>query len=209
MSKRRPEALSIHLGLAILVCLLGASCGSAEDPKPALSATLEQTAETAVLVVVDSLRRDHLMPYGYPLETSPHLARLAQDSLVFEDCVAVTTGANAGLASLLTGMNSQDHGVASLRHRGQQRLPASCSTLAEALHQEGWHTLAAVSLPQLRADISGLSQGFEVYLEPALHEGRMRTAQQTYFGALPALRQAMESGEPVFVMLHLADPSAP
>ena len=38
-----------------------------------------------VLVTVDTLRADHLGSYGYFRDTSPHLDRLASESLLFEN----------------------------------------------------------------------------------------------------------------------------
>src|SRR5262245_60495265 len=39
---------------------------------------------SVVLVVLDTVRRDHLTPYGYAKETTPRLLRFAQEGLLFE-----------------------------------------------------------------------------------------------------------------------------
>lgn len=41
-----------------------------------------------VIVLVDALRADHLSLYGYSRPTSPHLDRLAGESVVFEQARA-------------------------------------------------------------------------------------------------------------------------
>jgi len=163
---------------------------------------------TVIVIVLDSLRAEHLAAYGYELETTPHLATLVEEGVVFENHISVCTGANAGLASLLTGLDPAEHGVGSLRHRGQHRLPDSRDTLAEAFRSHGWATLAAVSLPQLRGDLSGLDQGFDHYLAPALEEGDRRTAEQTYFNARPELERLLREEHQVFALLHSADGGA-
>jgi arylsulfatase A-like enzyme len=37
-----------------------------------------------VVVVIDTLRADHLPPYGYGLDTAPFLSQLAKESVLFE-----------------------------------------------------------------------------------------------------------------------------
>ena len=55
----------------------------------ALLATLRATAPRAhrpnvVVILIDTLRRDHLPFYGYPKGTAPFLSRLAERGVVFE-----------------------------------------------------------------------------------------------------------------------------
>ena len=117
---------------------------------------------------IDGLRPDHLACYGAELDAMPSLTALAAESVVFEDHLAVCTGLNAGLASLCTGLHAREHGVGSLRDRGQQALAPSRTTLAERLRDTGWRTVAVLSSPQLAPALSGLGQGFEHVLTPGL-----------------------------------------
>lgn len=196
--------------------LLLAACGggSGGDPPPARETAGEAVpgpvrpdTRTAVLVVVESLGREHLACYGASRDVTPNLSLLAEEAIVFGDLVAVCTGANAGMATLLTGQGPARHGVCSLGHRGQQRLAEERVTLAEALGEAGWSTFAAVSMPQLGAELSGFDQGFDSYLAPGLHEGD-RDAESTWYNALPELRTLFAGDEPAFVLLQLADPGA-
>lgn len=198
-----------RLGLLLLLAACG---GEPTDPGTAREAArgpVSRDARTAVVVVVDGLHRERLRAYGSAVEAAPNLTALAAEAAVFDDAVAVSTGANAGLASLLTGQTPARHGVASLRDRGQQRLPATRYTLAEALAEAGWGTFAALSLPQLNGSFSGLDQGFATYLAPGLHERDRRDATTTWFNALPELRALLEAEGNAFVLLHLADLGAP
>lgn len=194
----------------ILLGLLLASCGGGADAEdaPAPIGRVARGTQTVVLVAVDGLRPEHLSPYGYGIETTPNLAALAQEAVVFTDYVACCTGINGALASLLTGLYPEEHGVGSLRHRGLHALAPSRTTLAELFRDAGWATFAAVSLPQLRPEISGLDQGFDHYLAPALFEGERRTAEQTVLGMRPALARVLSVSRPLFLFVHLADPEA-
>lgn len=201
--------------LATLAACGGGSEDAEETSRPAApvredlaQGEVRRDARTVILVVVDGLRRDHLKLYGAERETAPTLTYLASEGVVYEDAIAVTTGANGGLASLWTGATPFEHGVGSLRHRGQHRLGESQVTLAERLREEGWRTLGAVSLSQFDAALSGLDQGFERWYAPYLSERNLRDATATWFNAKPDLARLLKGDEPVFCALHFADPGA-
>ncbi|MHC4846564.1 MAG: sulfatase-like hydrolase/transferase, partial [Planctomycetota bacterium] len=74
------------------VWLLAPGCGPSEDTRPDL-----------VLVVVDTLRADHLSAYGYERPTSPGLDALARDGVVFLDNTAQSSWTLPSVASYMTG----------------------------------------------------------------------------------------------------------
>ena len=51
------------------------SCGTAPDPRP-----------NVVVIVIDTLRADHLSFYGYGEDTAPFIESLAAQGVVFETC---------------------------------------------------------------------------------------------------------------------------
>ena len=65
------------LPLFLTLALCTTACGSKPDP-PAL----------VLLIVVDTLRQDHLGCYGYERDTSPHIDRLAADGVRYDTTVA-------------------------------------------------------------------------------------------------------------------------
>ena len=92
--------------LAAPIALLAiAACEPDEPPQPSV-----------VLVVIDALRRDHLSLYGYAKETSPGLSRLAEESAVFERCLATSSWTKPSTLSLLSGLYPPSHGG----HRGRK-----------------------------------------------------------------------------------------
>ena len=64
-----------------------------------------------LLIVVDTLRADHLASYGYKRETSPNLDRLAEQGVVFESAFATSSWTLPAHASLVTGRYPHEHGA--------------------------------------------------------------------------------------------------
>ena len=195
-------------GIALAVALTAAlACAPADESPAGAPRPLDpgRGADTLIVLVVDGLRPDHLAAYGSTLDPTPELDALAKGALVFEDCVAACTGLNGGLASLLTGQYAQEHGVGSLRHRGQEALAEERTTLPEHLAALGWRTLALFASPQLDPSLSGLAQGCAEVRAPRLGEGGARTVEQVWLDGRPELVRALESDAPVFALLELAD----
>ncbi len=57
-----------------------------------------------VLVVMDTVRADHLSLYGYRRRTSPNLEAIAKESLVFDHAIASGNYSLPSHASLFTGL---------------------------------------------------------------------------------------------------------
>ena len=96
-----------------------------------------------ILVVADTLRKDHLNFHGYERETAPFLARLGREGAIFRDNVAQATWTKVSVPSILTGMYPLAHRVADMR----DRLPAAAVTLAEAYREAGYATVSYSSVP--------------------------------------------------------------
>jgi arylsulfatase A-like enzyme len=108
-----------------------------------------------VLVLIDTLRADHLGVYGYERPTSPNLDRLAGSAVVFEDAVAQAAWTKPSTASLLTGTYVHRHGVISTR----DALGTRFRTLAEMLSREGYRTAGFSANPWITPEF-GFDRGF-------------------------------------------------
>jgi arylsulfatase A-like enzyme len=64
-----------------------------------------------LLITVDSLRPDHLSPYGYPKPTSPTLERLARRGVLFRQAINQAAWTSPALVSILTSLYPSAHGV--------------------------------------------------------------------------------------------------
>lgn len=126
----------------------------AADPRPLPAAD----APNLVLLVLDTLRADHLGCYGYARPTSPNLDALAAGGRRFLHAQSVATHTSAAHASLFTGLLPSEHGVTS----PLVGLPAAEPTLAGALTDAGWNT-AGVSSNYVVRRQSGFGRGFQSF----------------------------------------------
>src|SRR5262245_35162558 len=98
-----------------------------------------------VVVLIDTLRADHLGTYGYGRPTSPAIDEIAKTSVVFERAYSTAPWTNPTIATLFTGYHPQElfpalpHDLAI-----RQALPLDVETLAERLHSVGYRTAALV-----------------------------------------------------------------
>jgi arylsulfatase A-like enzyme len=109
-----------------------------------------------ILIVVDTLRADHLSHYGHELPTAEPLDPLRDRATLFTQAYAPAPLTGPSTASLLTGLLPARHGalVHGVRLNGELR------TLAEILRDHGWHT-AAVSFNVNVSTKTGFDQGFD------------------------------------------------
>lgn len=159
------------------------------------------------LLTVDTLRADHLTPYGYGRDTTPSLAAFAEDAVVFTRAFTTTPLTVPSYASLLTGLYPHQHGV---RTKGQALPTPSPPTLAESLALNGYDAAGVVSSGLMLNRLSGLGRGFRAWDErfPASGSGPVfeRSARPTVEAALAVIGQLQQ---PAFFFLHLVDPHGP
>jgi arylsulfatase A-like enzyme len=108
-----------------------------------------------LFVVMDTVRADHLTPYGYDRETTPGLADLAAEATVFEEAVAPAPWTLPVHASLFTGLYPSQHGA-------DQENPYldGATTLAETLSAAGYDT-ACYSSNAWITPYTHLTDGFD------------------------------------------------
>ncbi len=193
----------------LLLALL-ASCARAPD-RP-----------NVLLIVVDTLRPDHLSAYGYHRDTSPNLAALADRSARFTHAQTPRAKTTPAIASLFSGLYPHDHGVRDLAKRVDDDVPL----LAEAFSEQGYRTIGIIGNYVMTDRRSGLARGFQVWVEdlPDLvgvppNHAPQRRARSLTDGALVALglrepgsrdgpgpHLAAVDARPWFLYLHYMDP---
>ncbi len=124
------------------------------------AALADEDRPNVLLVVIDTLRADHLSCYGYGRETSPNIDRLAREGVLYEQAISAASWTFPAHASLFTGLYPRDHGATS----NSKTLEASFDTLAELLEGAGYDT-AGFSNNVWFLESGGLQQGFEAFLE--------------------------------------------
>ena len=111
-----------------------------------------------VIFLADAVRADLLSAYGNSRPTSPRFDAFAREGWLFEDATAQSSSTRPSVASLLTGLGVDGHGVVGL---GNTIAPA-LTTLAEALHSAGYETGAFVANDVLSPAL-GYAQGFDAW----------------------------------------------
>ena len=168
-----------------------------------------------VLILVDTLRRDHLPFFGYPQDTAPFLTSLAARGVVFENAHSVSAWTPPAAASLFTSLYPFEHGVVrglALAKRQERlkgvevrlpKLPSAAETIPEALHRRGYATFAITENPNLTREL-GFDQGFDRF-----------DSFPTRLDAEPITERLLERASelrrraPYFLYLHYMEVHAP
>jgi glucan phosphoethanolaminetransferase (alkaline phosphatase superfamily) len=99
--------------------------------------TKKQTRPNILLITIDTLRRDHLGFYGYPLDTSPFIDSLAKEGVVYKNVVTPLPLTDGSHATILTSLHPLAHQVI----RNATSLKDKVETIAEVLKKNGYYTL--------------------------------------------------------------------
>ena len=146
-------AMKLRLPIPLLAILAGlglSGCGPAT--------TSQDAAKQVIIFDIDTLRADRLGCYGAERPTSPHIDRLAAESVLFEWAFAQGPNTPPSQTSILTGLYPSHHG----RVFALDVLADEVVTLAEVMRDGGFVTAAFVDGGNMAA-ASGLNQGFEMY----------------------------------------------
>jgi arylsulfatase A-like enzyme len=151
-SWRRPVFATAAVAAVVVLVLLGAPHARTRMRTRGPAAP----GPHVVLIVVDTLRRDHLSAYGYARPTSPHIDRLATEGALFERAYSTASWTLPAHASLFTGLYTSTHRT----DAGSIRLPASLVTMAQVLAARGYRTAGFSANPWV-TPMNGFERGFE------------------------------------------------
>ena len=116
-----------------------------------------------LLIVLDTVRADHLSLYGYPRPTTPNLARLAQRGIRFDEARAAAPWTLASHANMFTGLWPDELAV-----EWTSSLRKDVPTLAEHLQSLGYATAGFAGNTFYCSYDSGLDRGFTYYRDYVL-----------------------------------------
>lgn len=154
-------AARLVLVLAVVVLLGLAQRRPAPDPLRSRPEGPAPSTPSILVVVLDTVRADHLGLYGYERDTTPHLARWVErrGATVYDLAFSNGTWTVPSHASLLSGRLPSEHGAqfGSARRRGFR--VDSTFFLAEALRERGYGTLAVFANGWL-SRVEGIDRGF-------------------------------------------------
>jgi arylsulfatase A-like enzyme len=155
----------------------------------------------ALLIVVDTLRFDHVGSYGSSPSYTPRIDGLALESVRFDRAYAAAPWTKPSVASILTGLYPHSSGTGA----PSRALRAEAETLAERLSARDFATEAIVSHVWL-GPASGLSQGFEAYDTDEVRGHNAVTTPGVTRKALAALERLAAREAPFLLFVHYFDP---
>jgi len=189
----RPRYLSL---LALAAC------------RPAVEAS-EARLPNVVVIVIDTLRADHLGAYGYPRPTSPTIDRLAAEGVLFEDVTSQCSWTLPSIVSMFQGRY-----LTSYRDVYLDDAP----TLAEVFRAAGYRTVGVVGNGLLSTE-AGFDRGFDHYdarktARAGARTSAARRADELFAAAVGPLTAALAAQDgqppaPLFAYLHFMDPHGP
>ena len=161
-----PGQLAVALGLVLALSSMWFGARTVHAEKPAV-VSARQGRPNVVIVVMDTVRADHLSLYGYERDTTPNLKKLSRDAMVYTHAISPTDMTLSSHASLFTGMYASWHGAYCKPPEASygRELDAKVPTLAEILQKNGYSTVGVSANMYLRADL-GLQRGFGTFRIP-------------------------------------------
>jgi arylsulfatase A-like enzyme len=167
-----------------------------------------ESPSSVVLIVIDTLRADHMGAYGHSRPTSPHFDRWAQRGALYERAFASSPWTLPSFGAIYTGRYPSHHRAGQILERELfkrkfAKLDASVPTLAQILVEHGYATAAVVTNPFLHPTF-GIARGIESYDYVRGGNAKARRADEVVDRALDWLDQREE--RPFLLVAHIIDP---
>jgi arylsulfatase A-like enzyme len=167
-----------------------------------------------VLVVIDTLRSDHLPFYGYHKNTSPFMWELSKKSIVFKNAFSASSWTSPATASIFTSLYPFQHqvylGLLAIRNAQKKdpkitvnKIPKGITTITEALKENGYSTYGISDNLNIGAR-QGFTQGFDDFAT------FMYKGAPTVNGVIKQKwGKKLKEKEKYFLYIHYMDPHAP
>ena len=187
------------------------SCNdSADEPSQNLSQTGPQ--RNIILIIIDTLRADHLSCYGYHRSTSPAIDSLAAEGTIWANAQAQAPWTLPAHATIWTGLTVRSHRtlnpVPILTDSGETikliyTFDRDLPSLPVLLNEAGYSTFGIANF-MILSDVYGFDVGFDQYSYHDDGEGRAGISVDSLIIWLEE-----HSDEQFFCMMHLYDVHSP
>ncbi len=114
-----------------------------------------------LIIIVDTLRADHLSTYGYTRDTTPYLTHLAQQGVLFENAISPSSWTLPSHASMMTGLYPHEDRIETYK----DTLSGNLLTLGDAMEKHGYRTAAFSANYQFFSRDHGFIHGFSHFEE--------------------------------------------
>jgi arylsulfatase A-like enzyme len=190
-----------------------------------ISAPRESSAEekpNVLLIVIDTLRWDHVSSYNYPPKTTPSIDEFAREAVQYQTAISQSPWTTPSHAAIFTGQYPSRNGV-----DGRNiHLHRDNNTMAEVLARNGYQTAGFINNVYIRRQ-TGLAQGFQQYeefwgrnegsslmlliefLQEKFRPRSDKGAAETSRALANWLDHDWNSKSPFFLFTHFMEPHAP
>jgi len=191
--------------------------GACSKPAPSSEANPSPAKTDVIVIMIDTLRADHLPIHGYKKNTSPFLTQWAEESAVFNTAWSTSSWTAPSTASVFTGLYPNQHGVTlglfapshdieKMRageesQIGGTALPQELTTLPEFFKEAGYNTFGVAANINLGPEL-GFQSGFDEF--HYVHQASARELATKLVSWTGKIRSG-----PSFVYMHLNDVHSP
>lgn len=192
--------------LIAVFTLLTVIAGCAGGPSETSDCRIPSSGKNVILIIIDTLRADHLSCYGYRRNTSPAIDSLADCGTLWLNAQSQAPWTLPSHASIWTGLSVKSHGTT---HIGgvegfDLQLDPHLPSLPAVLQNSGFQTSGFTNFVLL-SDKFGFNHGFDWY---DCDDSGERTATTTVDAFLFWLDNQAQT-ENFFCVIHLFDVHAP
>jgi len=159
----------------------------------------QKKRQNVLLLVVDSLRPDHLNPYGYRKQTSPYLNELAKDAWLFTRAYSQSSTTALSMPSMMSGRRPS-----SMQWKGgYPEAVESEWMLPPLLRKHGYQTTLAINRYVVR-HLKGLQRDFQQVLSVP-EDADWKSGEYIISNVISAVEDARRAGRPFFITAHFDD----
>ena len=161
------------------------------------------SAKNVVLVLIDTLRADHLQMYNPDTRVrTDYLNHLAKESMVFSRALAQENWTKPSVTTLLTGLYAESHNTKTEK----DKVPQTVTLAAEHFKRIGFATAGFVANGYI-SNKFGFKRGWDKWRN-YVREGRPNRAQFVADDAVQWLKERPKN-KPFFLYVHTIDPHVP
>lgn len=177
--------------LTIMAFLVFTACNETGTQRP-----------NVLLILLDTVRADHVHCYGYERETTPTLDSLAESGIMWRNVQGQASWTLPAMSSIFTGMTERQH-LAGIRGDDQYALQQELSTIPELFSEAGYQTAGFYTVP-----VMGVEYGFDQGMDYCDMEGCTElfpadVMVEKYLYWADFIRN---KDTPYFTILHFFDP---
>ncbi|MFC2091224.1 sulfatase [Elusimicrobiota bacterium] len=187
------------IALALFIPLLTINLGIIIDSRINIPDT-----PNIIMILSDTLRKDHLGCYGHKRNTTPNIDLFAENAILIKNAFAQSPSTKPSVASLFTSKYPSQHHVT----YNEDSLNLSYMTLAEILKQNKYMTAGFIENSVIDKRF-GFSQGFSEWIMDDRRHKVATSEPMTEFDEKISSWLDKYRGRPFFLYMHYIDPHNP